>query len=84
MPKIQKTRKQKMLADQKRETTSLLYSLPKESLKIQAKPSHSAKSTIAISTTSYQYLSGDLRKTLFLTFFIIITQLVIYYFTKGV
>jgi hypothetical protein len=87
MPKKKKTRDQKILADKRRTTASeSLYTFTPAIVKSQPKlPAATIRQPIAtISTTSYQYLGSDLRKTFFFTIFIIIAEFLIYYFTKGV
>lgn len=85
MPKHKKTRKQKIMADQRRETSAPLYSFTPESLPKQAKPEiPSVKPIVSISTASYQYLRADLRKTALFTALIVVLELVFYYFQKGV
>lgn len=83
MPKKKKTREQKLLADKRREVTNQgLYtftSTPPKSHAAQPLSSHRQTAT-TISTTSYKYLAGDLRKTFLFTLFIMVTELVIYYF----
>jgi hypothetical protein len=87
MPKKKKTREQKILADKRRTPASdSLYTFTPAIVKSQEKkPAVAIKQTAAtISTTSYKYLAGDLRKTFFFTLFIVVGELVIYYITKGV
>jgi hypothetical protein len=87
MPKKKKTREQKILADKRRTSVSdSLYTFTPALVKSPEKqPAVSIKQAAAtISTTSYKYLAGDLRKTFFFTLFIVIGELVIYYFTKSV
>ncbi len=87
MPKKKKTREQKILAD-KRQTgaSESLYTFTPDLAKSREKqPTATAKQPVAtISTTSYRYLGPDLRKTFFFTLFIIVSELILYYFTKGV
>lgn len=83
MPKKKKTREQKILADKRRNVENQsLYTFT--SPLSQAPKKQSANTTpkaATISTASYKYLAGDLRKTLLLTFFIMVAELLIYYFT---
>jgi len=87
MPKKKKTRKQKILADHRRETsTQSLYSFVPERLETQAKPAveQVKKQPQTISTTAYQYLGTDLRKTALFTGSIILLELLVRFLTKGV
>lgn len=86
MPKKNKTREQKILADKRRsvENKSLYTFTSTLSQSQQKQPAAGRKHTTAIATASYQYLAGDLRKTLLFTFLVIIAEVLIYYFTQGV
>lgn len=83
MPKKKKTREQKVLADKRRDNENQsLYTFTSTLSQSQKKPAATAqKHAATISTASYNYLAGDLRKTLLLTLFIIVAELLIYYFT---
>ena len=81
MPKLKKTRKQKIMADRRRETNSTtLYSFTSQRLTEQPKQTILSKTAGTISTSSYQYLSGDLRKTLLFTGFVVLAELALYFF----
>lgn len=93
MPKKKKTRKQKILADSRQHTDSVentsqqiptysVASVVNEEPNSQPKISH--KATSHISTIEYSYLSKDLLKTLTLTGSIIVAEIILLYFTKGV
>ena len=84
MSKKKKTRQQKILADKRRETQSVsLYSLPVESLKEQVKQQAiPVRKAVSITTSSYQYLAGDLLKTAIFTGFIVLIELVLKFITK--
>jgi len=94
MPKKVKTRKQKILADSRRKANPTVekkvdtatYSIPQQ--KQSATPGQSiyAKSNLqtTIATSSYSYLSGDLRRTVFLTLAIVIAELLIRFTVKGI
>ena len=85
MPKKKKTREQKMLADKRRELgNQTLYTFISTPSKSQGEliPHASKQPAVAISTTSYRYLAGDLQKTLLFTTFIVVTELLVKYFLK--
>lgn len=87
MPKKKKTREQKARSDHRREASNTaLYSFTPKTLNQQAKPvvSSPKQTTHTISTTSYSYLSSDLRKTALFTSGIILLELVIRFFVNGV
>lgn len=87
MAKKRKTRKQKLSADIRRETT--LESTPMHTYAptfvATAPESQIVPRTVthAISTINYEYLKVDLRKTLVVTGAIILLQLVLFLVTKG-
>ena len=94
MPKHGKTRKQKILADSRRQTLNqnrkdidlTTYSIANQVLDSEKidKPSstdYQIKNTkIHVSTTNYQYLTKDLQKTFLLTCSVIIFEVLIKYF----
>lgn len=96
MPKKVKTRKQKLLSETRRKNATpaareadyTTYSLPSassntESLspsKIPAEMGEGEKTHVI--TADYRYLTFDLRKTMLLTFSIIIAELAIKFFLK--
>ena len=84
MPKKKKTRQQKILAEKRRETSTMpLYTITPESLPQQAKPAISSmKQTAAVSTNSYTYLASDLGKTTLFTLAIVLIELALRFFTK--
>ncbi len=84
MPKKKKTRQQKILAEKRRETSTMpLYTITSESLPTQAKqPISPVKHTQTISTISYNYLGADLRKTALFTGVIVLIELTLRFFTK--
>jgi hypothetical protein len=92
MPKKVKTRKQKILSDSRRkyqastptEANFPTYSLPKSSQLTPAPAVRPSAPLTApqVSTVGYQHLSTDLRKTLLLTFSIIVAQLLISYLMR--
>jgi hypothetical protein len=87
MPKKKKTREQKMRSDHRREVSNTaLYSFTAKTPERQAKPVVSSPKTTThtISTTSYNYLSSDLRKTALFTGGVILLELIISFFVKGV
>jgi len=86
MPKNKKTKAQKILSDKRREMTHTpLYSLPQNISTDQPKqPVARPVNTATISTSSYKYLGADLRKTFLVTLLIIIAEVLIHYFAKGV
>jgi len=84
MPKKKKTRQQKILAEKRRETSTMpLYTITSDSLPKQAKqpitPIHHAQT---ISTTPYHYLASDLGKTALFTVVIVLIELTLRFFTK--
>lgn len=92
MPKKKKTRKQKALADVRRKTDSNVTTTAIFESKPQTREEHVPSSpqvsnpirhtpSRTIVTADYRYLSGDLRKTLFVTAFIIVIELVLKYAT---
>jgi hypothetical protein len=89
MPKKKKTRKEKMVTDQRREVQQTpLYSVPDVvvTTKIPSipTPSHVSK-PIAISTTDYHYLAKDLIKTGIFTGAVVVLELALYFIlNKGV
>lgn len=62
--------------------TSSTFSLPKEYGNAKSKTAAPASTTqtVAINTSAYNYLRGDLLKTTFLTTAIIAAELIIYFF----
>jgi hypothetical protein len=84
MPKKKKTRQQKIIADKRKEVHSFsTYSLSSESLKQQVKhPTIAVEKTVTVTTSSYQYLTKDLRKTALFTGFIMLIELVLKFFTR--
>lgn len=98
MPKKVKTRKQKMLSDSRRKLHASIvqgaefptYSLPqqKSGAETVSIPVHTGKlanhtpTSGHVSTTGYQYLLKDLRKTLLLTLSIIAAQMLISYLVR--
>lgn len=96
MPKKVKTRKQKLLSETRRKNAAptareagyTTYSLPSpssntESLspsKIPAEMDEGARTRVI--TADYRYLTLDLKKTMLLTFSIILAELVIKFFFK--
>jgi len=92
MPKNKKTRKQKILSDHRRHQNPVAvnsYSFEKPTISIQtpqeppAIPSRPPNSS-AIATSDYHYLFADLLKTMILTGSIIVGELILRYFAKGV
>ncbi|MBI5122286.1 hypothetical protein HZA75_00345 [Candidatus Roizmanbacteria bacterium] len=77
MPKKKKTRQQKIIADHRREEVNTsLYSFTPESLTSQSKQHlKPVKKSIAITTSSYQYLTRDLSKTALFTAAIVLIEL---------
>ncbi|HSW47860.1 MAG TPA: hypothetical protein VLG67_02155 [Candidatus Saccharimonadales bacterium] len=94
MAKKVKTRKQKILADLRRVSVSstekkvdtTVYSLPKINTATNSIPSIKIKTSTqtTVATSSYNYLSKDLLKTIFLTGAIVIVELVIRFTVKGI
>ena len=88
MAKRKKTRKQKKIADMRHETRIEIAQTPSASLSIDI-ANGSIISPVkqivreTISTSQYSYLYQDLRKTIFLTFLIIIAELIFRYFVFG-
>ena len=84
MAKRKKTRQQKMIADKRRETlTTSLYSFSSESPKQQAKQlSIPVKQTAVVTSSSYQYLAKDLRKTVLFTGIVVVLELALRSFIK--
>ena len=93
MPKIKKTKKQKIQSSARKESQvdrqqedtapmSPTYSLQGISLNTSVKKITSAPqaATIAIKTNEYQYLSADLSKTIVLTLVIAVVELLLYFF----
>ncbi|HZE87568.1 MAG TPA: hypothetical protein VE090_05190 [Methylomirabilota bacterium] len=82
MAKKKKTREQKILADQRRKENPMpLYSLPQQ---VETSANDERKTVHTVTTTGYRYLAVDLRKTALLTAFIILIELLIRIFVKGV
>jgi hypothetical protein len=84
MPSKKKTRKQKLLSDTRRtqvaNPTSATYSLTGLSDTVtHAEKAKTIPLAQSITTQNYNYLAHDLRKTLFLTIAIIVTQIVLLY-----
>ena len=89
MPKKKKTRKQKQLADVRRQTETPVthtatISVPKPvreehetAPEPQLSPPQKSVASRSITTTDYHYLSYDLRKTLILTGVILVAEIVI-------
>jgi hypothetical protein len=90
MAKIKKTRKDKMLADQRRqhylEKKHVSYTIQLDS---DDKTGHSTipekgiktheVSTSGVQTQNYSYLLKDLRKTMLVTITIVVVQIVLYF-----
>lgn len=86
MPKMRKTRKEKMLADQ-RHTTYTYSPIPSANseraataTKTHANPTTSLPHTpthTKVVTSDYKYISGDLLKTIILTSAIIVAEILI-------
>jgi hypothetical protein len=88
MPKTRKSRRDKKLADQRKKlpmavvkqpaiSTEKIETATKSTVADHAIPTSTHKSTIAISTSGYNYLFNDLIKTAILTSCIIVAELVI-------
>jgi hypothetical protein len=82
MPKKKKTRKQKMMADVRAESTnSLLYSFVPKTPLVGNNPSFQEKKIQSkIITDDYQYLGKDLRNITIITLFVVLIELTIRYF----
>lgn len=88
MPKRKKTRKEKIVADVRRETNPVpVYTVPAIVLtKKSSVPQHTTHTAkpVTIATTDYHYLSKDLLKTGIFTGVIVALELVLHFFLKGV
>lgn len=93
MPSKKKTRKQKILADQRREQPAIdtfSYSIDdsvssqSNARKPQLAPANStnSSSTVSIDTQHYQFLKSDLKRTAALTFAIIFLQVILFFFLQ--
>jgi hypothetical protein len=84
MPKKKKTLKQKIQSDQRQREPSNAqsYSLPTPATHVLEKTVKPVRTHVI--TTDYSYLSRDLSKTAILTGLIIIGELLIRFFTRGV
>ncbi len=93
MPKKVKTKKQKMLADLRRnnyspgieKTDFTTYSLPtiKMEERISTPPERAYRAPKGVVTTAgYTYLLADLRKTILLTCTVVIVEILIKYYFK--
>lgn len=83
-----KTRQEKILADQRHvtyhlETTSAQVSLPSEK-KEATTPVFSFNNRPHVTTLSYSYVLTDLRKTVAITFAILITQIILYFILNRI
>lgn len=78
MPKRRKTRKQKINAQSRHQVNKPVITVT-ENTPITQQPSAPVKpkDKIAINTSGYGYLYADLRKTVILTFLIIISELIL-------
>jgi hypothetical protein len=96
MPKKRQTRQHKIRSNQRQIETSApdqtettvsapVYSLSQTNIKISPKPrTHTETHSTTIVTSHYQYLAGDLRKTVLLMIGIAAAELFLFYFIKGV
>jgi hypothetical protein len=91
MPKMRKTRKEKLIADQRDNTYTYIPTPKQTSERAAVAGKTDINSSIPVAhpqmhtrviTNDYKYLSGDLIKTIILTSSIIIAELLIRFYMK--
>lgn len=84
MPKKKKTRKQKIISEMRHREYKTQVIAPKDDIHVSVTPIQPKQEPVqAIATQRYSYLYSDLRKTIILTFMIVLTELILGYLKIG-